>query len=203
MKNEKGLESANVAFFLCVATKYSVAKNVGRECQESSVPFPDLAEALGLCLSFSMQKLFSIPQRTGCEQGSKPWRLHRSSQCPLYKTCRFSCLFSLFYPKLMCLCFHTPRCSIHPCAEHTGITEGLVWGLTLPGGACGWCWGMIGAASSAKPAPSSDCCSVRSFSLWLTQCLLWSCSQAGFSLLALFSCSITASSGGCSPAGTC
>lgn len=59
MKNEKGLESANVAFSLCVATKYSVAKNVGRECQESSVPFPDLAGALGLCLSFSVQKLCS------------------------------------------------------------------------------------------------------------------------------------------------
>lgn len=40
--------------------------------------------------------------------------------------------------------------------------------------------GGIRAAPSAKPAPSSDWCSVRSFS----------CSQVGFSLLAPFSCSV-------------
>lgn len=47
-------------FFPGADTKYSVAENVGRECQESSVSSPVLAGAPGPCLEFSLQKISSL-----------------------------------------------------------------------------------------------------------------------------------------------
>lgn len=76
---------------------------------------------------FHAEAVFSIPQQVGI----RGWRLHSSSEHPLYKSCRVCCLFSLFYPKLPCWCFHTAApIPVQSIQGALGLGEGLLWGLT-------------------------------------------------------------------------
>lgn len=112
-----------------------MAKNVGRECEESSVPFPALAGALGLCLSFSMQKLCSAFHS---EQGSESGSCTGPASTPCTGAVGFPACSLCFIPNCRVCVFTQPDAApipVQSMQEALGVGEGLLWGLTLSSGA--------------------------------------------------------------------
>lgn len=175
-------------FFPSADTKYSVAKNVGRECQESSVPFPDLATDFG-----------RLPQHFHAENAftTKYLKLHRSNVCPsqLQQLQLFLLVLrNAVLSQIDVLCaFQTARYNVRSCAEHP--VKWVIWefvkGLNiqlLRSGSCGWFSGKgeNPSISLAKLAPRNEvvadacwCEELLSYKdnqqLCITHRLLWSC----------------------------